>query len=66
MKNVAPLILDIEQENENKCHVHGDDGDYHQHPAVHRHQHDQEEGGEVSDWKFDGDVTNWLEGLKQS
>ena len=37
VENVAPLVLDVEEKSEDECHVHGDDGDHHQHPAVHSH-----------------------------
>ena len=40
MKNVTPLILDVEEKYEDQGHVHGNDGDHHQHPTVQGHQHD--------------------------
>ena len=37
VENVAPLVLNVEEEAEDERHVHGDDGDDDQHPAVDRH-----------------------------
>ena len=37
VEDVTPLVLDVEEEAEDESHVHGDDGDDDQHPAVHRH-----------------------------
>ena len=34
MENITPLILNVEEEPEDECHVHGDNGDDDQHPAV--------------------------------
>ena len=38
VENVTPLILHVEEEPEDEGHVHGDDGDDDQHPAVYRHR----------------------------
>ena len=38
VENVAPLVLNVEEEAEDERHVHGDDGDDDQHPAVYRHR----------------------------
>ena len=37
VKDVAPLVLDVEEEDEDNGHVHGDYGEHHQHPTVQRH-----------------------------
>ena len=42
MEYVTPFILDIEQEDEDKCHVHKDDCQHHQHPTVQGHHLHQE------------------------
>ena len=34
VEDVAPLVLDVEEEPEDESHVHGDDRDDYQHPAV--------------------------------
>ena len=37
VEKVTPVILDVEEESEDNCHVHDDDEDNHHHPGVYGH-----------------------------